>query len=77
MRHNWKKWGKDAAERVLGAFIYGASGVIMLVGVDGLSEARTWKAAAAGGAVAVVSLLKSWAAAYRGDPSSASLSKDV
>lgn len=70
------KYFRDLAERVLASFAGGALSVIGLDAVNVLS--LDWKAALGVGAgVALVSLLKGFAAKTIGNPDSASLSSKV
>lgn len=69
-----KTYARDLMERVTATFVQGFVGGIV---VTQPLDASMWYAAAAGGAAAVLSLLKGLLAKFRGHADSASLSRKV
>lgn len=69
-----KKYLKDLAERVIVTF---AGGVLTAASLPELLsfDMSVWQRAAFAGGVAVMSLFKGMVARYRGDPSTASLTR--
>lgn len=67
---------KDLSERVLASLV---TGFLTVTGFDAMNIMHTdWKAAlAAGGGMALLSLLKGLLAKLKGNPNSASLASDV
>ncbi len=74
------KWWKDVGERMLATAVQAALAVVVVALADsGKSDIRIdWKATLSVAAVAAcASFWKGYVAQFRGDPSSASLIKDV
>lgn len=71
-----KRFVLDLVERMVGAFLAGATAVLVVVRPDDLFSGETLKAAAAGGVVSLLTALKGTAASFRGDSRSASLRRD-
>lgn len=69
---------RDLAERVIATYVEVFLGLVIVSGFsNGVVDVSALQAAAVSALPAALVVIKSWAARYRGDPDSASLSKDV
>lgn len=71
-----QKYLTDLGERTVATFVIGMLGTVVAAGPAGLFHASTWQAAAAGGMMALGSVLKGGVAFFRGKKS-ASMAKNV